>query len=192
MAAEDWRKKERRRTPLARFIKSTWSNLNIRCGNGRYRQHMQTRSKSKSYDSVMIEITRAEFKAWCESAPQRDAIETMHRPSLDRVDRAKGYSLTNMRIVPLAYNIAKEKVISTDGCCVCYKCQQWKSLDEFAVDNRRLLTGRTTCCKRCDGIRRYARHTPPLEALVRDMTNRIARFYEPKDLAAAENVGNRQ
>lgn len=86
-----------------RFVKSTWANLNIRCG--KYR-HLQTKNKCKSYINISIKSTRKEFRDWCFS--KRFEIETFERPSLDRVDSSKDYSLDNIQILELADNISKK------------------------------------------------------------------------------------
>lgn len=51
-----------KRTPIGKFIKSSWTNLNIRCG--KYK-HLQTYDKCKSYKNINIKFTRDEYKQWC-------------------------------------------------------------------------------------------------------------------------------
>lgn len=155
--------------------------MNKRCANGVYR-HLRCESKCRSYDNVMILISRQEFKAWCWDETQKSAIENLIRPSLDRIDRSRGYELSNMQIVELAANIAKEKLVSSGGYSRCFVCQQWKALEEFAVDKRRQTTGRTTCCRRCDGIRKYRRRSPAVGVLLGDLSRRLFTLHEGRTL----------
>lgn len=41
------------RTPIGKFIHTSWTNLNIRAGNGKYR-HLKTTDKNKCYDNIFI------------------------------------------------------------------------------------------------------------------------------------------
>lgn len=90
---------------IFKFIKSTWTNLNIRCG--KYR-HLQTKNKCKSYALINIEFTRNEYKAWCLN--QEKQILLLKKPSLDRIDSSKNYSLDNIQIIELCENIRKKRM----------------------------------------------------------------------------------
>jgi len=93
-----------RRTKIGNFIHSSWTNINIRCG--KYK-HLQNVDKCKSYKSVKIEMTRDEYKDYC--IENRDNILSLKRPSIDRIDSSKNYSLDNIQIIELRDNISKKK-----------------------------------------------------------------------------------
>lgn len=90
---------------LNRIIKSMWTSVNIRCG--KY-SHLRTESKCKSYKNINIIFTREEFKLFCIKI--KDDILSLNRPSLDRIDSYKDYSLDNIRIIELSDNIKNKKV----------------------------------------------------------------------------------
>jgi len=93
----------KKRTPLNRFIKSSWTNMNIRAG--KYR-HLQTENKCKVYANVKILFTREEFKSWC--ILNSELILNLKRPSIDRIDSKKDYSLDNIQIIELLENIKRK------------------------------------------------------------------------------------
>lgn len=101
--------------------------------------------KNKHYNGVKMLIDKDVFVEWF----MKNDFE---RASVDRIDKTKDYSLDNIQLIPLAENIAKDKIKSKDGKCECYMCKKVKSLDLFAVDKRR-STGRSTLCKECDAKR---------------------------------------
>lgn len=92
-----------KRTPLSKFVKSAWTNMNLRAG--KYR-HLGDKSKNKCYSQVYIEFSREEFKAWC--AQHLELILKLKRPSVDRIDSHKNYSLQNIQIVELSVNIKRK------------------------------------------------------------------------------------
>ena len=124
-----------KRTPLGRFIHTTWTNLNIRCSNGKY-YHLRTKEKCKSYDDILICFTREEFKNFCYL--NKNVILNLERPSLDRIDNNKNYSLDNVRIIELKYNIRKDKTVFKNGFGICSMCKQKKIESDFCKDKRRL------------------------------------------------------
>ena len=104
-AAEDLEAQmSKKRTPIGKFIKSSWTNMNIRAG--KYR-HLQTPGKNKCYSNVYIEFTRQEYKNWCLS--QKEYILKLKRPSLDRIDYNLNYCLDNIQIIELEDNIRKKR-----------------------------------------------------------------------------------
>lgn len=92
------------RTVIGKFIHSTWTGLNMRCG--KYKHH-QTESKCRNYKNISIEFTRDEFKTWCYE--NKDLIETLTKPSLDRIDSDDNYTLSNIRIIELSENIRSKR-----------------------------------------------------------------------------------
>lgn len=138
-----------KRTAIGKFIHATWTNLNIRCG--KYR-NLQTKEKCKTYENIKITFSREEFKFWCYE--RKEVIESLKRPSLDRINSNKDYSLDNIQILDLTANIGKEKLKFTDSTGTCYRCKEEKSIESFVKDKRRKLTGRATICKQCEVIRK--------------------------------------
>lgn len=94
----------KKRTPMGKFIHTKWTNLNIRAG--KYR-HLQNKDKNKAYQNITVEFTRLEFKEWCYH--NEELILSMKRPSIDRIDSSKNYSLDNIQIIELTENISKKK-----------------------------------------------------------------------------------
>jgi hypothetical protein len=132
---------------LNKFVKSSWTNMNIRCG--KYK-HLQTKEKCKSYENIKIICTREEFKKWCFS--KLSLIKKLKRPSIDRKNKNKDYFLNNMQIIELKENIIKEKTVftKTKGKCRC--CKKVLPLVDFCKDAR-TSNGYTSLCKKCDNIR---------------------------------------
>jgi len=139
-----------KRTTIGRFIHSTWTNLNIRCANGIYR-NLRTVRKCLCYDGVLILFSRDEFKNWCHL--NKNLIETLDHPSIDRIDNNKNYTLENIQISDLSHNIRKDKTVFIGGYGVCSLCKEKKVEDDFCVDKRRFV-GRGTICKMCDSKRK--------------------------------------
>ena len=93
-----------KRTIVGYFLKKAWTNMNIRCG--KYK-HLQTKSKCKNYENIKIIFSRDEFKIWCWK--QKNLIESLKKPSIDRIDSKKDYTLDNIQIIELEDNIHKKK-----------------------------------------------------------------------------------
>jgi hypothetical protein len=87
---------------LMKFIKSSWTNMNIRAG--KYRRNTR---KNKSYVNINIEFSREEYKQWC--FEQKDQILLLTKPSFDRLDSNVNYCLSNIQIIELSDNIRKKK-----------------------------------------------------------------------------------
>lgn len=139
-----------KRSPIAKVYRSAWRGLNTRCSNGKW-FHLRTKSKCKTYENIEIQFTSEEFSAYCRD--NKDHILSLSRPSVDRIDKTRHYTLDNIQFMELADNIRKDSVISDGINCTCYRCGLEKLLEEFTVDRRR-GNGRTTCCKLCDNLRK--------------------------------------
>lgn len=136
-----------KRTPIGKFIHTTWTNMNIRCG--KYRKH-RTVSKCLSYENIQIEFSREEFKEYC--LDNEIHILSLVRPSLDRIDPLKNYSLDNIQIIELLENMRKDSLTFKDGKGTCCRCGEIKDEHLFAKD-KRAINGRATRCKACDNKR---------------------------------------
>jgi hypothetical protein len=98
------------RTVVGAFVHSRWTALNIRCKKGKYTRY-RTKNKCKIYENIEIRFTREEFKSWCWDNQQ--LIESITRPSIDRIDSKGHYELSNIRIIPLLDNISNKRMGNT-------------------------------------------------------------------------------
>ncbi len=137
-----------KRTAIGEFRHKTWTNLNIRAG--KYR-HLQTVNRCYSYSNVKIIFTQQEFKEWCYQ--HENLINNLSRPSLDRIDNKKDYTLDNIQIIELSENIAKEKRKGTLTHGTCWKCGIFKSKEAFSKETRR-WSGFSTLCIKCLSLKR--------------------------------------
>lgn len=136
-----------RRRVLA-FAKATWTNVNVRCGSGRYATHS---TKNRSYATVEIKFTRSELKEWC--LRQSASILALRRPSIDRIDDDGHYEFGNIQVIELRDNVLKSaRTVFAGGAGRCSRCQETKPMDQFVTDRRR-VNGRGSICKRCDSNR---------------------------------------
>ena len=106
--------------------------------------------KNDKYRGVEVKVSRSEFIEWYMPRDFEGA-------SVDRIDPAKGYELSNMQVIPMSHNASKDKVKASDGMCECRVCHEVKPLDQFVKDNRR-LNGHSTICKSCDALRSKTRY----------------------------------
>ena len=143
-----------KRTVVGKFVHTTWINLNVRCGNGIYHKHCEenpeTKEKSKHYENVEILFSRLEFKEWCWK--NQAIIEGLIRPSIDRLDKRKSYSIDNINIIELKHNIRKDKTVFIGGTGVCFVCNKTKKETDFIKDQRR-QNGRRSICLSCENER---------------------------------------
>lgn len=102
--------------------------------------------KNKNYIGVLLLVSKEDFVTWFMARDYEGC-------SVDRIDKTGHYELSNMQILPLKVNIAKDKLKWVCSFCECYVCKLTKLIDEFSVDKRRLTTGRSTICKSCDAKR---------------------------------------
>ena len=89
---------------INKYVKNAWTNMNIRAG--KYR-HLQTKQKCKSYVNIQIEFNRDEFKNWV--TQNKEILFSLERPSIDRLDSNRNYSLDNIQLIELRDNIQKKK-----------------------------------------------------------------------------------
>ena len=106
--------------------------------------------KNDKYRGVEVKVSRSEFIEWY---MPRD----FDGASVDRIDPAKGYELSNMQVIPMSLNASKDKVKASDGMCECRVCHEVKPLDQFVKNNRR-LNGHSTICKSCEALRSKKRY----------------------------------
>lgn len=93
------------RTLIGKFIKNKWTSMNMRCG--KYR-HLGNKHKNKCYENISIEFSRLEFKNWCLKREQQILLFT--KPSIDRIDSTKNYTLDNIQVVELSQNVRRKRL----------------------------------------------------------------------------------
>lgn len=93
-----------KRTKEAKFIKNSWTNMNLRCG--KYK-HFGNKAKNRCYENISIEFSRDEYKKWC--LERKNLILKLNKPSIDRINSNKNYSLDNIQIIELEDNIKKKR-----------------------------------------------------------------------------------
>ena len=105
--------------------------------------HLQ---RNSCYVGVLVLVSKDEFIEWF---IQRD----FHGCSVDRIDNSGHYELSNMQVIPLARNMAKERLKHINGMCICFVCKKTKPSNEFAKMKSNISTGLSTICKPCDRAR---------------------------------------
>lgn len=144
---------DHKRSPIGKFIHTSWGNLNLRCVNGKYYNVGSKNPKNKIYSNVYIEVTREEYKELC--IKNKELILSLKRPSVDRINKNLNYNLSNIQFIELFDNITKDvNTVFKDGKGVCCACKQEKNIDQFVKDKRMITTGRTSRCKECEKKRR--------------------------------------
>lgn len=104
------------------------------------------RDRNRCYKDIEISLDKNEFVEWFMKHDFEGA-------SVDRIDNKKGYSMDNIQLIPSDENMRKDRMKAKDGVCQCYRCKEYKPLEMFAVDKRR-VTGHATVCKACDSKRK--------------------------------------
>ena len=96
-----------KRSVIGKFIHNSWISINMRCGKYKHLQQEEQKQRNKCYEGIIIEFSRKDYKDWC--LTQKEYISTLNRPSLDRIDSTKNYSLDNIQIIELADNNKKKR-----------------------------------------------------------------------------------
>lgn len=105
------------------------------------------REKNKCYENIEMNIDKDEFVKWFME-------NDFEGSSVDRIDSTKGYTMDNIQLIPLDENIRKDKVKAKGGYCECWRCQEIKPIELFAVDKSK-KNGHRTICKKCDSMRKH-------------------------------------
>ena len=101
--------------------------------------------RNRCYEGVKMAMTKEEFVDWFMANDFEGA-------SVDRIDKTKDYSIDNVQLIPLIENMRKDRIKEKNGICQCFKCKEFKMIEEFAKDSRR-VNGYSTICKKCDNAR---------------------------------------
>lgn len=101
--------------------------------------------KNKSYLNIKVLVGKEAFISWF---MPRDYIGC----SVDRMDSSGHYELSNMQIIPLLVNIAKDHLKVKNGMRICCSCKKEKILSDF-VQDLRISIGVSTRCKSCEADR---------------------------------------
>jgi hypothetical protein len=101
--------------------------------------------KNKHYAGRSLDMTKEEFEKWF-------MLNDFKGCSVDRIDNSKGYSLSNLQMLPLAINIIKDKTAFNGITHTCSICKETKPKEKFAKDARRAAKI-SSICKQCDSRR---------------------------------------
>lgn len=127
-------------------------------------------SKNKNYQGIEIRVSRSDFIEWFSK-------NDFSGCSVDRIDKSGHYELSNMQLISIQANIAKDKLKAFNGRSICYSCKQEKPLEDFVKETRRMHTGRSTICKPCES-KRESNQSP--EARLRALERMRANYYKRK------------
>lgn len=93
------------------LIKERWASINQRTSNGKYTTSFSAMNSPqfKSYREKGIELnmTKDEFTSWMLSMKDvhDKIVESGDKSSIDRINSEKGYSIDNIKMIPLHENI---------------------------------------------------------------------------------------
>ena len=102
--------------------------------------------KNKNYHGVNLLVSKDDFIEWF-------CVRDFYRSSVDRIDKNGHYELSNMQVIPLHQNIAKDKLKHKNGFCVCRVCKINKPTIDFVKSSRLITVGYETICKNCESKR---------------------------------------
>lgn len=90
------------------FVKRTWNNIRHRSKNSTAPQYGDRNCLRYIKKGICLFMTKPEFQSFCEDnkAKIKRYIKGGKRPSVDRINALGHYQLDNIRILPLALNIA--------------------------------------------------------------------------------------
>lgn len=129
--------------------------------------------KNIHYSGIELKVSKEDFIEWFMALDFEGC-------SVDRIDKHGHYELSNMQVISLSDNIAKDKLIAKDGVCTCYSCKETKPIDQFAADKRRKHTGKSTICRECDNSREK---TETKEAKERRLASMRAYYHRNKEIS---------
>ena len=95
----------------------------------------------------MDDISEGEFVRWFRE-------NDFENCSVDRIDSKGHYTMDNIQLIDLKWNMAKDRYATDEDHGKCYRCGEIKPVAEFSVDNRRHFRKRATICKSCDKERK--------------------------------------
>ena len=96
-----------------------WNTINQRTVNGKYVRELASsiNPQHQSYlkKGIKLEINQEDFFDYCSDNEQKilEMMSNGERPSIDRLDTEKDYTLENIQIIPLLVNLTKDR--SGDG-----------------------------------------------------------------------------
>lgn len=98
-----------------KYAKGAWGSINQRTINGKYTDNPSVANNPQQVSyinkGIRLEFTQEEFYSFVEA--NSDIILKIYadggKPSLDRIDTAKDYSLDNIQIIPLSDNLGKRR-----------------------------------------------------------------------------------
>lgn len=101
--------------------------------------------KNACYRNVEVRIDEYDFIRWFRK-------NDFEGGSVDRKDKTKHYEKGNLKMIPLAENIRKDKLIACEGLSRCRSCRKVKPIENFVKESRR-INGLSTICKPCENER---------------------------------------
>lgn len=99
-------------------------------------------NRNTGYKGIKLLVGREEFITWFMPQDYKGC-------SVDRIDNKGHYELSNMQIIPLKINMAKDRTKMKNGIVECYACKEEKEKELFVKDKRR-MNGYSTICLDCE------------------------------------------
>lgn len=106
-----------------------------------------------TYQGRELRMTREEFMAW--AVPIYASWDASRgRPTVDRIDNDGHYELSNLQIISMSENSAKDsRIVSPDGQSWCGGCQAHMDRSCF-TKNRAQWDGLSKICRECEREKR--------------------------------------